>query len=630
MPKIEWTRTKMTMTGKQIKILSLLLFFILLSPSLWAQVKVEASLSPSDISLEDEATLTVTVTGSTKATEPTLPPQTALKIIPTGTSSSISIVNGDMSVQKSYTFSVVPLSQGTFTLGPVSVFLDGREYKSEPVTIKVGASAYSANQQQARPQPNDNVPSDNMDERRSVFPDTLDRDFWIDTLINKKEVYEHEQVIYTFRFYTRVNVGNATLNLPEFKDFRVEELVPEKKYYKDLDGARYVVSEKVYGLFPLKTGVINIGETTLRVEPLNNPLNQFFNDPFFGGGSGGPSLRPKTLRDKPNELTVKALPDPKPKNFMNIVGPHFTLSSTCSAQKVNYGDSFDLTLRVEGQGNVDEAILSLPEEITAGKKVYDGKPKQELVRGEHGLYGYKEQSWALVPTGSGTIEIPSFTLSYFNPENGQYEDLNTKPCTVEISGGPANNGSVITESVTPNTTTVPPGENNPFLQFPDDEVSVTVLLGHLMGLKNYLFVFPVLLFVLGLLIKLFSSRLNSGTGDKKVSSSKLVKAFQKMAENACQQKDKSLGEKASLVLAETRKTIEKILKLSSTNSVLTSDELELLKKSYPAKQATFDLLIVSMRQLEAFAYASVSTKNEEDLKNLVFNLIRQLEGLGGK
>ncbi len=397
-----------------------------------AQISVSARIEPEQATLEDELTLTVSIKGSMKGSEPVLPNMPAFKVIASGTSSSLQIINGDVESRKEYSYVLIPQEEGTFTIDPITLFLDGREYKSEPVTVTIGKALSQS--PSARPTgpllPPSGFPLD-QNEPQAPSPPFVERkgkDYWITASVSKKNPYINEQILYTFRFYTRVRVREATLTIPEFKDFWSEEVVPEKKYYREIEGDRFVVSEKVIALYPLKTGEVTIPETVLKIEVPEGMDNPFFNDPFFGFGSL--KTRPKNLKSDSLVLTILPLPDPPPQNFANLVG-QFQMKSALSSRQVKEGETTTLTVEISGRGNIKDAVL--PPVSLDGFKVYDDKPVTETVRSEEGILGKKIFKKALVPLTSGELVLPPLSLDYFNPMTGKFESLQTEPVTVSVA-----------------------------------------------------------------------------------------------------------------------------------------------------------------------------------------------------
>lgn len=419
---------------RKIVCLTLMAGFFLSSVAV-ADVKVTLSVDQTDMTLEDEATLTISIESDRSSSDPVFPPMAAFKAVPHGTSSSIQIINGNMNFKKEYTFELIPQNEGNFVIGPVSIFAGGQEYQSNTLEIRVSRDRYS--------RPPQTIPGPRTPPPTTAPPSTpgptsageADRPYWIETSVSTNESLVSQQILFTFRFVTSVNVGAATLSLPEFEGFLSDEVVPEKKYYQEINGTRHVVSEKVVALFPLKAGTIEIGETLLEVDVQQKRDPSPFNDPFFGFGR--PTMKRKNLRAAPISVTVEELPSPRPDNFSNLVG-QFTLTAAMAEKEIKVGDSATLTIEISGTGNIKDAIL--PKSLDFGKmKVYNDKPTVEVVRKEHGISGKKTFKIALVPVTEGSFSVPKISLSYFDPDRRDYVPLDGDALSLNVlsSGEPS-------------------------------------------------------------------------------------------------------------------------------------------------------------------------------------------------
>ncbi len=434
------------------------LFLCLLACPVLAQVSVSAQVDMPQASLEDEVTLTVTVKGAMKAQEPVLPSIPAFKVIPSGTSSSLQIINGNVDSSKEYHYVLIPQQEGQFTIDPISVSVEGKDYKSNPITLAISKSGNGL-PQTASPQNPNAIPQPTNPFGIVVPPVSPpvnepkdSRDFWMTATVSKNNPYVNEEILYTFRFFTRIQVGTANLTLPDFKEFWSEEVVPEKKYYKEIGGDRFVVSEKVIALYPLQSGQVTIPETVLKMEIPEQAANPFFNDPFFRINTG--RTKAKNLRSDPIVLNVKPLPENHPKDDSNLVG-QFSMQTSLSQKELKAGETATLTIEISGKGNIKDAVLpDLP--LDRDFKVYNDKPATDLTHAETGIQGKKVFKKALVPQKTGDLTIPAFTLSYFDPGTQKFETLSSPAYTLHVEAAPGEHLNPVNVTQTPATQVATP------------------------------------------------------------------------------------------------------------------------------------------------------------------------------
>lgn len=406
---------------RQIKIY--FFFLILLFPFvLQAQegVTVEAFVDQPHIALDDQLVLTVRVKGGNVFTEPSIPNRGNFEVLSRGSSSQVQMVNGRLSVSKEYTYVLQPLKAGKFEIGPISIFVEGVEKQSTPIAVSVGETGLAA------PDP---APPMGLDPAPEAY-----KDIFVTAEVDNKTPYKGEQILYTFRLYTSKGVGEAKLNLPEFHDFWSEEIDKENKYYKELNGRRYVVSEFKVALFANKTGNLVIAPSTLRAQ-VEEPLPNVFNDPFFTMRGSGANYRPRVFKSPEVTLDVKDLPPGAPEGFTGLVG-EYSVQASLSKKDLSVGDSGTLSIQISGRGNIKDAQLQ-PNFQIPGLKIYDDKPVLETKKGSQGISGSKTFKYALVPENPGKMVVPSLNIAYFNPKKNTYEILSTPAYELSVVPGTA-------------------------------------------------------------------------------------------------------------------------------------------------------------------------------------------------
>jgi len=423
------------------KIVFIVVFFLLAMRSVaFAQgVVLEAFVDKPTVSLDDQLILTIRIKGASVFTEPRIPNRGNFDVLSRGSGSNVEMINGRLTVQKEYSYILGPRQVGTFTIGPFSVDVEGVEYKAGPISVTVtGTSGTPSGPLGPAPgfQNIPGFPSSQPPTQGPTAPQASGeyKEVFVTAEVDNQSPYVGEQVIYTFRLYTSRNVNSAKLELPDFHDFWSEEIQKENKYYKELGGVRYVVSEFKVALFPSKTGTLTVEEARLQAqveEPV--PNSNIFNDPFFTFRMGGANFRPRVFKAAPIEIQVKELPPGAPADFTGLVGD-FKIESEISKKDLTAGETATLTTTVSGRGNIKDAQISKFAEIP-NLKVYEDKPSLDLKKSPSGVSGTKTFKRALVPEAPGRVQIPPATVSYFDPKKGAYESLSASAYEVAVVPG---------------------------------------------------------------------------------------------------------------------------------------------------------------------------------------------------
>jgi hypothetical protein len=599
------------MNSKQLKLIAGFFLFVLpllLGPanSVHAdEIRISARVDKNQLSLEDSVQLSITVHGIQNAPEPQLPELPNFIVRSRGTSSSTQFINGQMSVDVTNNYLLVPQNTGTFIIGPATLVLAGETYQTEPISLTVS--------------PPDQTP------KRDSSP------AFVEISISNENPFVNEQIIYTFKLYRRVEARNFNLKMSyEEKDFRKEDLGDAKIVSRLINGVQYKVHELSAALFPIHSGQVEISPATLELDLIyrssnsqrRNPFPGLFDDSFFGSRI---SSSHKILRSDPIRVNVRPLPEKgKSENFSNLVGK-VQLSSTLGKKKLEVGDTTTLTVTVTGPGHVKELSLDLPK-IEDTFKIYPDQPESKTYTKGNDLVGEKVFKFALVPLKSGEVTLPSIALPYFDPVTEKYQTATTSP--VELTILPASDREMlnITESTLSNEKEA--GNNIKILG--EDILPIhTRLIDFKEGLRSDIMLYAVGLVIPPVLFLLFTGyvrynlRLKNDTAF--VRSRRAYKiANQKLKHLSSTPADANNPREFAKILSEIfREYIGN--KLNLQGKAITSIEVErkLRERQFPEEQA------ISTRELlekyESLQYAPNNFTKNDDLIDESRNLLNQLE-----
>ncbi len=348
----------------------------------------------------DQITLSIAVQGSARK-RPELPQISGFQVYPAGRSTQMSYENGRQSVTHVYRYTLVSAQVGDFRVGPVSAIIDGRRTHSAPLDLRI-------------------LP---VGERP-----TGNREAFVTVTLSETAPYVHEQVRYTVRFYRRVRVVNASLELPDLSAFMVEDVEARREYETIQSGHTYLVTEVEKLLLPTDPGSYELAPVALSVGLVErrrgSSRGRFFDD-FFGTTEA----RPVTLRSEPVELQVRPLPPP-PAEFSGLVGD-FHLRTDLSRTSLRVGESTTVTAKISGSGNarlIAAPDFSVPETF----KVYEDKPTGEISTRGGELSGGRTFGWALVPLAPGDVTLPELSLVTFDPDLGEYRTQTPPPLSLTV------------------------------------------------------------------------------------------------------------------------------------------------------------------------------------------------------
>ncbi len=272
-----------------IGIISILLIGLLALPA-GAQSPVTAEVDRNRLSTDEVLTLKVTIDSSAgQPSQPALPALDGFELLGSSSGTQISIVNGDMSMQATYSYSLHPTQAGQLVINPIAVQIDGQTYSTQPIMIEV-----SQGTGQVQPAPNQGIPAmpgfptrpnspgfptipgfPNLNNLFQNMPSTgslgnqappldpadaptelVGQAFFIEAEVDNPNPYQGEQVIYTFRFYQAESLfDQPEYQPPSFSGFWSEEQSEDQtNYTTEAAGRAYRVTELQTVLFPTGGG----------------------------------------------------------------------------------------------------------------------------------------------------------------------------------------------------------------------------------------------------------------------------------------------------------------------------------------------------------------------------------------
>ena len=363
----------------------------------------------------------------------------------TSTSSSFSMVNGSMShtVKCTYTYALQAYQEGTVHVGSASLTVKGNKITSQPFDIKVIPDDGS----HAAPSGGGTSSGQGQSQQNTTDSQVSGKDLFLRVIPSKKSAYVGEQVVLTYKLYTKVPVSSVSLSkMPSYAGFWTKDVSDNSGTLKQsseyINGIEYTTAEiqKVI-VVPQRSGKLALDPMTMeciaqiRTERNNNrsmdPFEAFFNDPFFNRNIVNVK---KELSSQALTLEVKNLPENgKPASFAGAVG-NYSFKSDIDKTELSTNEAVTLTLTVSGTGNVE--LLQMPEPVFPPDfEVYDPKISTSTNVGPQGLTGTKKAEYLAIPRRAGSFTIPSVEFSYYNSSTDSYEVLSSEPYEIKVEKG---------------------------------------------------------------------------------------------------------------------------------------------------------------------------------------------------
>jgi hypothetical protein len=352
-------------------------------------------------------------------------------------SQSMQIINNTVSASLTLSYYLLAKEIGTQTIGPASVELGGKTYKTQPLKITVVKGVAQA-QKKGQSGQADAVTSQNIGEN-----------LFIRAVADKQNVQKGEQVTVTYKLYTRLNIAAPQVaKLPQYQGFWSEEIDMPKiinMTQETLNGKRYNVAVlKKAALFPSQSGQLSVTPLELNIpvqvpkprRRSNDPFEEFFNDPFFN------QAQRVDYKAKSNTIKINVAPQPgnAPKSFNGAVGK-FQFDASIDKKTVKVNEPVTLRFTISGTGNIK--LADMPElTLPAGFEKYDPKITDDVSR-VGVISGKKVIEYLVVPRAEGKREIPPIEFSYYNPAQRKYVTLSSPAFELNVERGSYSQGGAI-------------------------------------------------------------------------------------------------------------------------------------------------------------------------------------------
>ncbi len=378
--------------------LYLLIFLISIQSAL--AVEIKATLDRNPVSVNESVQLIFTATESPDDDPDFGPLEKDFEILNQSQSSNSSWINGKSSKTIQWKLNVMPKQAGNLIIPAISFGDDN----SQTVLLKVTQNQTTNSNQNA--------------------------ELFLEVEASTLSPYVQEQVLYTLKLFSRVQLSQARLSELELTDALVEKLGEVKKYSINRDGIEYMVNELNYAVFPQKSGVINIPPMVLSADVVSSSRQRF--NGFFNRQIS------KTKRVLSNKiaLDVKAVPE-KFTGTRWIPASQVVIEEKWSGdtKQMKVGEPLTRTLTLLTVGNTVAQLPELHQETNITElKTYPDQPVLKEQKRTEGLISFREEKIAYIPSKAGRYTLAAIEIPWFNTRTETMEVVKIAEQTIEAIG----------------------------------------------------------------------------------------------------------------------------------------------------------------------------------------------------
>jgi hypothetical protein len=416
------------------------------APARAAEAEVRVELDQDTVSVDEPLTVRVIVTSQGGGIQRIdLPESAGLALVGRSQSqqSSFSLGPGGLSSSHStvYRLTYQASRPGDYALSPAKAVIDGHSYESESLQVKVlpaGKAPHPSPAPRGSPFSSPfnfptfppSFPPGSPDEEQDPFADLFnggrppgDSDIFLAAGIDHRQVFLGQQITYTLKLYTRVNVSEFNgIKLPGFDGFWGEDLespthpAPSLQTVGGVTYQAYLIKKRA--LFPSRAGALTLGPAEADIS------------------AGGVFFRGHKVHRASAPITVTVLPLPAgaPAGFSTSNVGQWRLAASLMPAAVPVGEPATLVLAAEGLGNLHALILpSLP--AIPGLRTYDPTSTDKPAPQDDRFGGRRRVEIVIIPERTGIFEIPPLEFSSFDPIARKYQTQTTQPLELQVTAG---------------------------------------------------------------------------------------------------------------------------------------------------------------------------------------------------
>lgn len=423
---------------------------MMLVPALAQQLAIELGKSP--LPLNQYYTISVRLHNQQLQGNTTFPEIEGFKKSNRYSSTKTIITGGTTTTILTITQNYAALEEGTYTLKPFTMKVNGQTLQSEGMEITV-------TEMQADVPQNANLPPDLIvpeeeqpqPEQEAEFVDKDDNAF-LTIYTDKDEVFVGEGVNVALYFY----LAEQDQRLLDFHDFANQmngilrqlkqahvweetfdftEITPEHVTVRGEPYLRFRLYEAVlYPITPKPLVFPQLRLEMIKYKVAKNPslLTQDRQEGY------------KTFFSRPREVQVKELP-PHPLRDVVPVGD-YRLAELLSQEVVPVGKTFRYIFQVEGTGNLT-AVMPPSPEAPSGIDFFPPDVQQDITRRAGTVMGTKRFLFTLIGREAGNYDMGrKMEWVYFNPTTAAYDTLRPT-LKVQITGAPDTDALVMSRDL---------------------------------------------------------------------------------------------------------------------------------------------------------------------------------------
>ncbi|MGL5487311.1 MAG: BatD family protein [Shewanella sp.] len=254
------------------------------------------------------------------------------------------------------------------------------------------------------------------------------KNLFIDAKVSSDEAYVGQLITYKVKLYLAVELQRGVLNAPVIEGAQIKQIGEDKDGSEIIDGRRYRVIERTYGIIPDLPGQVNIKGATFSGDVLVESQRR-------GGMFGFNESRP--MQAGAPSLSIQVEPAPSSFQGQWLVADLVVLKESFpeDVKEFTVGSPITRTITVLASNADENSLPDISQNLPAELKSYPEKPQRHSFVRDAQIVSQYSITAAIVPSKAGTFTLPEVKLPWWNPHLKRQEIATLPARTINVKGG---------------------------------------------------------------------------------------------------------------------------------------------------------------------------------------------------
>lgn len=238
---------------------------------------------------------------------------------------------------------------------------------------------------------------------------------------DKDSAHVQEQIIFTVRLLTTVDLSGAQLDPLSIPDTFVTEL-DEKNFQTRINNKPGLVIEKRFAIFPQRSGTLTLPSLRYQVAVDNGDI--------WSRMSGNNQI----LRLMTDEKKIEIKPALDQQNWLPARQLNISEHWSAGIDNLKPGEPISRTITITAQGLTAAQIPPQTNPSIDGLTFYQDQAQTDDQKSKNGNLGSRIETVAIVPNKPGQYTLPEINIRWWNTETETFETATLAAVTLHVAG----------------------------------------------------------------------------------------------------------------------------------------------------------------------------------------------------